>query len=236
LREREEPDLIIANAENSAGGVGFTPKTAEKLFALGVDVLTGGNHSFDNREGYEYLSRSDRVLRPHNYPPGNPGSGKTILPMPDGGEMLVLNLQGRVFMPPIDCPFQCADRELRAWDGRGPVFVDMHAEATSEKVAMARFLDGRATAVIGTHTHVQTSDARILRGGCALLTDAGMSGPHGGVIGIETDLILDRFLKQTLRKFQVCREDLRLQGAMIEFDARSGWALDIKAFDLPLEV
>jgi metallophosphoesterase (TIGR00282 family) len=230
----EAPDLVVANGENAAGGVGITPKIAADLLGRGIDLLTGGNHSFDNKEGAQYLEGAERVIRPLNYPDSNPGRGKAILPLPGGAELLVLNLIGRVFMAPVDCPFRSAERELESWAGRGPVFVDFHAEATSEKIALARFLDGRVSALIGTHTHVQTSDARVLPGGSAILTDAGMTGSHGGVIGIETELVVQRFLTQTLRRFKLCEDDLRLQGAVVEIEEDSWRSRDIRAFDIPL--
>ncbi|MCB1161529.1 MAG: TIGR00282 family metallophosphoesterase [Candidatus Krumholzibacteriia bacterium] len=234
LRARLAPDVVIANAENSAAGAGFTPKIARELMDAGADVLTGGNHSFDNKEGVAHLDDGDgRVLRPHNYPPGNPGCGRAVLALPDGRELLVINLIGRVFMNPVDCPFRAADDLLADWEGRGPVFVDMHAEASSEKIALARYLDGRVSAVIGTHTHVQTADARILPGGTAYLTDAGMTGPHGGIIGMDAEAVLHRFLRQNLRRFEVATEDPRLQGALITID-KAGRATAIERIDAPL--
>ena len=235
LRARYKPAIVIANAENSAGGSGVTAKIGEQLLALGIDCLTGGNHSFDNREGLAYLEASDRVLRPHNLPPGNVGRGRAVLPLPDGGEMLVINLQGRVFMPAIDCPFRCADALLAEWGGRGPVFVDFHAEASSEKIAIGRYLDGRVTALIGTHTHVQTADEKILPGGTAHLSDGGMTGPHGGVIGVKTELVLHRFLHQTPSRFELSKDEVRLQGAVVDFDASSGKANSIERINLALE-
>jgi len=234
LRARLAPDCVIANAENAAAGTGFTPQIARSLLGAGVDCLTGGNHSFDNKEGAAYLAAgAERVLRPHNYPPGNPGSGRAVLPLPAGGELLVLNLVGRVFMPPVDCPFRCADAALAEWGGRGPVFVDMHAEASSEKLALGRYLDGRVSAVVGTHTHVQTADERILPGGTAFLSDAGMTGPHGGIIGMASEAVLHRFLHQSPRRFEVATGELRLQGAWIDLDAE-GRATAIARLDLPL--
>lgn len=237
LRKEIAPDLILANAENSAGGNGFTPKILRNLRDLGVDLVTGGNHSFDNKEGASYLAEGgEGVIRPHNYPPGNPGTGRAELELPDGSTMLVLNLIGRIFLAPVDCPFRAADALLDEWAGRGPVFVDMHAEASSEKIAMARYLDGRVTAVVGTHTHVQTADERILPGGTALLSDAGMTGPHGGIIGMSTEVILQRFLRQTPVRFAVATDDIRLQGVWIDFDSKSGKALAIERVDRSLEV
>ncbi len=236
LRAELSPDLVIANGENAAGGNGFTPKILDSLRDQGIDLLTGGNHSFDNKEGVGYLARGgEGVLRPHNYPPGNPGTGKTTLPLPGGGEMLVINLIGRVFLPPVDCPFRCAEALLEEWGDRGPVFVDMHAEASSEKVALALHLDGRVTAVVGTHTHVQTADEKILPGGTAYLSDAGMSGPHDGVIGMKADVVLKRFLHQTPVRFEVSGGRIRLQGVTIDFDKNTGKAEAIERFDLALE-
>ncbi len=237
LRRELAPDVIIANGENAAGGNGFTPKILRSLLDQGIDLITGGNHSFDNREGVAYMAEKGAgVIRPYNYPPGNVGRGSAELELPGGERMLMVNLIGRIFLPPVDCPFRAADAILDDWQGRGPVFVDMHAEASSEKIAMARHLDGRVTAVIGTHTHVQTADERILPGGTALLSDAGMTGPHGGVIGMSAEVILQRFLKQTPIRFAIASGDIRLQGALIDFDAKSGRALSIQRVDRPLEV
>ncbi len=233
LRAELAPALVIANIENAAAGSGFTPAILRDLRGAGVDLCTGGNHSFDNRDGAAYLAGGGReALRPHNYPPGNPGSGCAVLPLPGGGELLVLNLIGRVFMQPVDCPFRCADAVLAEWRG-GPVFVDMHAEASSEKAALAHYLDGRVTAVIGTHTHVQTADERILAKGTAFLSDAGMTGPHGGIIGMDSAAVLHRFLHQNLRRFEVATGEPRLQGVLVDFEA-SGRALAIQRIDLPL--
>jgi 2',3'-cyclic-nucleotide 2'-phosphodiesterase len=235
--DRHGIQTVVANGENAAGGSGFTGKIANELFDLGIDLLTGGNHSFDNRDGVGWLNDTDKssVIRPLNFPPGAPGKGTATVPLEDGGELLVLNLQGRVFMLPIDCPFRAADEVLREWGERGPVLVDIHAEASSEKIALAHHLDGRVTAVIGTHTHVQTADSRLLPGGTATLTDAGMTGSHAGVIGIEKEIVVDRFLHQTMKRFQLSKGAVRLQGAMVEFDPATGRALSIENVDLPLE-
>jgi metallophosphoesterase (TIGR00282 family) len=233
LRAQLAPTVVIANIENAAAGAGFTPAILRDLRGAGVDLFTGGNHSFDNREGVAYLAGGGQdVLRPHNYPPGNVGTGRAVLPLPGGGELLVLNLIGRVFMQPVDCPFRCADAVLKEWGG-GPVLVDMHAEASSEKAALAHYLDGRVAAVIGTHTHVQTADARILPQGTAFLSDAGMTGPHDGVIGMDSAAVLYRFLHQSLRRFEVAGGDLRLQGALIEI-AANGRATAIRRIDVAL--
>src|SRR6201996_5528830 len=187
-------DLIIANGENAAGGFGITPSIAEDLFALGVDVITTGNHVWDKREIFDYLTRQPRLIRPGNYPEG-PGSGTIAIRARNGVECAVLNLQGRTFMTPIDCPFRTADRLLNALDPAIKVrFVDFHAEVTSEKMAMGWYLDGRVSAVVGTHTHIPTADTRVLPGGTAYQTDAGMTGPYHSVIGVETGIIIQRFL------------------------------------------
>jgi len=228
LRLLYGPAAIVVNGENAAGGNGITAKIADEIFDMGVDLITGGNHSWDNKDGVAHLDREPRLLRPHNYPSGNPGRGLAGLQLPGGAVMHVLNLQGRIFMQPWPCPFRTADEVLESIEG--PVFVDFHAEATSEKVALARYLDGRITALVGTHTHVQTADARVLPGGCAFLTDAGMSGPHDGIIGMTYESTLPRFLKQTPSRFEVARGDLRVQGAVVEFDPKSGRASAIETF------
>src|SRR5215471_21080232 len=187
-------DLAIANAENAAGGFGITPSLAEDLFALGIDVLTTGNHVWDKRELYDYLNRQPRLLRPANYPDA-PGKGLVVVRSRSGVECAVMNLQGRTFMPSTDCPFRTADRLLSGIDAGVKVrFVDFHAEVTSEKIAMGWYLDGRVSALVGTHTHVPTADTRILPGGTAYQTDCGMTGPYKSVIGVDTETILQRFL------------------------------------------
>ena len=187
-------DLVIANAENSAAGFGITPKIAEDLIALGISVLSGGNHIWDRKEIFEYFPHQPRLLRPANFPPGSPGSGLYVGEK-NGTKFAVLNLQGRTFMTPIDDPFRTAAAELEKIPPEVKVIlVDMHAETTSEKQAMGWFLDGRVSAVVGTHTHVATADARILPGGTAFITDVGMTGPHDSVIGMEKDPIIRRFI------------------------------------------
>ncbi|MDP6419515.1 MAG: TIGR00282 family metallophosphoesterase [Candidatus Krumholzibacteria bacterium] len=233
LIDQRKPDLVIANAENAAGGGGLTRSVAREIFDAGAQVLTGGNHSWDQKEGVALLDEDDRVLRPHNYPEDNPGSGLHSLPLADGQFFHILNLQGRVFMQALSCPFRLADKVLAKLEG--PVFVDIHAEASSEKVALARYLDGRVSAVIGTHTHVQTSDARILQRGTAFLCDAGMTGPHDSVIGMKEESVLPRFLLQTPHRFEVAKGGLRLQGVLLDIDLSSAKALSIETVDLPLE-
>lgn len=218
-------DLAIANAENSAGGFGITPLIAEELLALGLDVLTGGNHSFDKREIHDYYQHQPRLLRPANYPQGLPGSGIFTAKARNGAPYAVLNLQGRAHMANIDCPFRKADAMLGAMDPDIKIrFVDFHAELTSEKVAMGWYLDGRATAMIGTHTHIATADARVLPGGLAYQTDSGMTGPYDSVIGVEKDTILRRFLTGLPSRMEAARQGIELHGVVIRADESNGKA------------
>ncbi|MBA2564873.1 MAG: TIGR00282 family metallophosphoesterase, partial [Gemmatimonadetes bacterium] len=234
-RQDGTADFVIANCENAAGGFGVTPELARGLLDLGVDVLTSGNHIWDKREAYEYLEREQRLLRPANYPPGNPGRGSTVA-CAGGLRIAVINLQGRVFMAATDCPFRAADRLIRDLSGEADlIFVDFHAEATAEKVAFGWYVDGRVTAVVGTHTHVQTADARILPEGTAYLTDAGMTGAVDGVIGVRKELAIDRFLKQTPNRFEVATENVRCMGVRLEVDDASGRVTHIVPFDHPLK-
>jgi metallophosphoesterase (TIGR00282 family) len=217
-------DLAIANAENSAGGFGVTPSIAEDLFALGLDALTTGNHIWDKREIYDYLDRTPRLIRPANYPPGCPGSGVAIVK-----NCAILNLQGRVYMPNTDCPFRAADRLLAELDPAIKVrFVDFHAEVTSEKMSMGWYLDGRVSAVIGTHTHVPTADTRILPGGTAYQTDAGMTGPYDSVIGVEKDMILKRFLTTMPGRMEAAKNHVELHSVIIDVDESTGKATAIR--------
>ncbi|MFN2431530.1 MAG: TIGR00282 family metallophosphoesterase [Gemmatimonadota bacterium] len=232
LRGERAIDFTIVNCENAAGGFGVTAEIAQGFFDLGADVLTSGNHVWDKREVYEYLEREPRLLRPANYPSGNPGRGWTVRPAA-GLRLAILNLQGRVFMASIDCPFRRADQLLREQAGQYDlVFVDFHAEATAEKVAFGWYVDGRVTAVVGTHTHVQTADARILPGGTAYITDAGMTGPLDGVIGVKKELAIERFLRQTPNRFEVAGDDLRCMGVIVEVDEESRRARRIEPFSL----
>jgi len=227
--------LVIANAENAAAGFGLTPSIAEELFALGIDVLTTGNHVWDKKEIIEYMNSADgdsksaarRVLRPANYPAKAPGKGWYEGKTRAGVEYAVINLQGRVFMVDNDDPFRTADRLLK--DIRAKVvLVDMHAEATSEKISMGWYLDGRVTAVVGTHTHVPTADENVLPGGTAYLTDVGMTGPYDGVIGVEKQQVLDRFLTSMPARFEPARGDVRLCAAIIDCDEKTGKASQIE--------
>lgn len=231
----EGVDLVIANAENAAGGMGVDAKSAEELFSGGVHVLTSGNHIWKKKEIYLFLEQHRRLIRPANYPDGAPGRGWVEWQNERGLRALVINLQGRVFMPShTDDPFRCVDAILREHGRFSPVVVvDMHAEATSEKCAMGWFLDGRASVVYGTHTHVQTADERILSKGTAYITDLGMCGPLDSVIGIERELVIEGFLSQLPRQFAVAKENVALQGIIAEVDERSGKALDIRRIRIP---
>lgn len=222
-------DLVIVNAENTAGGFGITEKVAGQLFAAGAHVLTSGNHIWDKRESLPFIDQESRLLRPANYPEGVPGSGSGIFVTPSGAKVAVLNLAGRVFMPALDCPFRYADRHLEELRRETPVvLVDFHAEATSEKIAMGHYLDGRVSALIGTHTHVQTADERILPGGTAYLTDAGMTGPRDSVIGTEPSIVIGRFLSQMPARFEIAKGPWQFDAVLISVDEKTGKALRIE--------
>jgi 2',3'-cyclic-nucleotide 2'-phosphodiesterase len=225
----ENIHLTIANGENSAGGFGITPQLADEIFGYGVQVITTGNHVWDKREIYDYLPRQQKLLRPANYPAELPGSGIVTVRATNGVECAVLNLQGRSHMLPIDCPFHKVNDLLASIPDRIKVrFVDFHAELTSEKVAMGWHLDGRVSAVVGTHTHVPTADTRILPQGTAYQTDAGMTGPYRGVIGVDKDIILQRFLTQMPVKMEAARYDAELHGVIVEVDESTGKATAIR--------
>jgi hypothetical protein len=228
LLAQHQVDLVVANGENSAGGFGITPLIAEELLALGIDVITGGNHSFDKREIYDYFGRQPRLLRPANYPDLLPGKGMFTAVTKSGIPYAVLNLQGRAAMTSLDCPFRKADEVLASLDPAIKVrFIDFHAELTSEKVAMGWHLNGRASAVIGTHTHVPTADSRILPGGTAYQTDAGMTGPYQSVIGVDKDIILRRFLTGIGGRMEAAKEGVELHGVLITVDESTGKARTI---------
>ena len=223
-----EIDLAIANAENAAGGFGITPAIAEDLFALGLDVLTSGNHIWDKRELYDYLNRQPRLLRPANYPEG-PGHGLVTVKARNGVECAVINLQGRTYMPSTDCPFRKADSLLSQLDPAVKVrFVDFHAEVTSEKIAMGWYLDGRVSAVVGTHTHVPTADTRLLPGGTAYQTDCGMTGPYRSVIGVDTETILQRFLTGLPVRMEAARHGAELHSVIVDVDDETGKAREMR--------
>jgi 2',3'-cyclic-nucleotide 2'-phosphodiesterase len=228
LKARGEADFVIVNAENAAGGKGITEKIADELFAAGADVITLGDHTWNQKETARYLDRAERVLRPANFAPGCPGRGLLTVPTPFGA-VSVINLIGRVFMAPYDCPFRCVDALLseRAALGR-LVIVDMHAEATSEKIVMGRYLDGRVSVVAGTHTHVQTSDEVILPGGTAYLTDLGMTGVKDSAIGRDLDSVVGMFLTGMPAKFDLARGAPLLEGMLVSIDDKTGRARSIK--------
>jgi len=231
LVEEFAPDLVLANAENAAAGFGITPPLVEEILDLGIAVLTSGNHIWDKKEIMHYLTEyaDGRLLRPANYPPGAPGHGLYVGKTRTGVDYAVMNLQGRVFMPSIDCPFRTADALLNTIPAEVRIrIVDFHAEATSEKLAMGWYLDGRATAVLGTHTHVPTADEAVLPQGTAYITDLGMTGPYDSVIGIEKAAIIKKFMDQVPARFEVAKGDVRLAAVLIEADANTGRASSIQ--------
>lgn len=229
----EHIDLVIANVENAAGGFGVTPLVADELLSCGLDVMTSGNHIWDKREIYEYLNRQPRLLRPANYPDELPGKGVTVVRARNGVECAVINLQGRTSMPAVDCPFRKADALLSALDPAIKVrFVDFHAEMTSEKMAMGWHLDGRVTAVIGTHTHIPTADERVLPGGTAYQTDSGMTGPYDSVIGVEKEIVLKRFLTSLPVRMEAAKKGVELHGAIIGVEETTGKALSVRRYAL----
>ena len=229
-------DLVIANVENSAAGFGVTGDIADAILGYGVDVMTSGNHVWDKKEVLDYIPRQPKLLRPANYPAGVPGRGAYLARTRTGEPVGVLNLMGRVFMTPLDDPFAVALREIEQLKARARViFVDFHAEATSEKVAMGWHLDGRVTAVVGTHTHVQTADERILPKGTAYLTDAGMTGPHDSIIGVTVDAALGRFLNAMPTKFEAASGAGRLNAVVISADPASGKATAIERLNLSMQ-
>jgi metallophosphoesterase (TIGR00282 family) len=232
LQERYEPDFVVVNGENSAGGLGITQKIARSLYELGVDAITLGNHAFRHSEVYEFLDRDERIIRPANYPKGNPGRGHTIVEK-DGRKLAVVNLSGTVFLDAARSPWSEIDAILAETRGRADhVLVDFHAETTSEKVAMGWYLDGRVTACVGTHTHVPTADARVLPGGTAYVTDVGMTGARGGVIGVQKELAVRRFVTMMPVKFETATDDPWLNGVLIEADD-SGRATSIEQVLVP---
>ena len=230
LRERFAADLVVANGENASGGLGITAKTAGELLASGIDVLTAGNHVWKFRDIYGPLSREERMLRPANQPEGAPGRGVGVFEAA-GARVAVVNLQGRTFMPAIDCPFRKADEILAGPAGEADVvFVDFHAEATSEKAALGWHLDGRAAGLVGTHTHVQTSDGRVLPGGLGFLTDAGFCGPRDGCLGMRAEPIIKRFMTGLPERFDVAGGVVVLQGAVFQLDPSTGKAVSVTTF------
>jgi len=229
LVEHQHIDLVIANGENSASGFGITPRIAEDLLQNGIAVLTGGNHSWDRKEIFEYMPHEPRLLRPANFAEGNPGSGLFIGTAKNGLKFAVLNVQGRVFLASNDDPFKKADTELAKLPADVAfVLVDIHAETTSEKIAFGWYLDGRVTAVVGTHTHVTTADERVLPNGTAYITDVGMTGPHDGIIGMERTAIIKKFLDGLPTRFEVASGDIQMNAVQIEVEEDTGRAISIE--------
>jgi hypothetical protein len=235
LRARHGVSVVVANGENSAGGSGITPKMAAEIFAGGVDVITSGDHLWDQKEVVELLENEPRFLRPLNYPPGTPGQGARLFTLEGQPPFAVVNAQGRTFMDPLDDPFRQVQAEVaRLREQTRIILVDFHAEATSEKISLGRLLDGQVSAVIGTHTHVQTADEQIFPGGTAFLCDAGFTGPHDSVLGREIAPVLNRFLTAIPQRFEVAGGRTLLQGALVEVEEHTGRALGIQRISEPL--
>ncbi len=232
--QKYEIDFVIANGENLVDGKGINDEMAARVFAMGVHVITGGNHLWDNWGARKLLSANRNVLRPLNYPSDNPGNGFVVYDLGEKGKVGVLNLQGRVYMQPIDCPFKKADWAVSKMQEQTKViFLDMHAEATAEKVALGWHLDGRISCMVGTHTHIQTADARILPRGTAYITDVGMTGPYDSVIGLKKEIAIRRFMHQTPYKYEMASFDARVCGVYVQADAETGKALKFESFIYP---
>lgn len=233
LRAQYDLDFVIANGENAAGGLGITQATAHELFNTGIDVITLGNHAFSKKDALEYIAKEPHLLRPANFPPGNPGRGWDIYYTEEGNPVAVVNLVGRTFMHPADCPFRTADQVISEVSGKADVIiVDMHAEATSEKMALGWYLNGRVSAVVGTHTHIQTSDERVLADGTAYITDVGMTGVHDSVLGLDKEIVIERFKTGLLGKFTLAEGNATLQAVLIETDPVNGKAESVKRINI----
>jgi len=229
FREKEKIDFCIANAENGSGGFGLIPDSAKELLAIGIDILTSGNHIWDRKEIMPFLDNETRLLRPLNYPPGNPGKGEVICQTAQGVAVGIINLQGRAFMPPIDCPFRMVEPVLKKMkEETNIILVDFHAEATAEKIALGWYLAGRVSGVIGTHTHVQTADEKVLEGGTAYITDVGMTGSIAGVIGMKKKQALQKFVTQVSRRFVPDSAEVVMMGAVLDIDEKTGKADSIR--------
>ncbi|MGL6064656.1 MAG: TIGR00282 family metallophosphoesterase [Fusobacteriaceae bacterium] len=232
-KKRKEYDFIIVNGENSASGKGITGKIADEFFCWGIDVITSGNHIWDKREIYTYIEGNERLVRPHNYPKGVPGKGYTIQKSSKGEKIAVVSLQGRIFMNPIDCPFVLGKElidEIRKETKF--IIVDFHAEATSEKIALGKYFDGKVSVVYGTHTHVQTADEKILPEGTGYITDVGMTGPDSGVIGTQLECVLPRFLTGLPQKFEIAEGSVRLNGISVVLDDETGDCVSIERINI----
>ena len=229
IKRKYEADYVIANGENAAGGNGITEKIAQELFISGIDFLTMGNHVWDNKDVFNFIDKENRMVRPANYPGDAPGKGYQIIQTDKGVEVGILNISGRTFMNALDCPFKAAEdivKEIRK--KTKIIIVDFHAEATSEKIAMGYFLDGKASVVVGTHTHVQTADEKILSNGTAYITDLGMTGPSDSILGVEKERVIRKFLTQLPVKFEVAKGPAEINGIVVEIDATTGKAVQIK--------
>ena len=236
LIAKKKIDFVIANCENAAAGFGVTKKNVEELYSYHIDVLTSGNHIWNKKEVLAFIGDQERLLRPANYPSTTPGAGSVLIPLKTGEYVGVLNLAGRIFMQPIDCPFVAAKNKIAELREKTKIIiVDIHAEATSEKKALGWYLDGEVSAVLGTHTHVQTADEEILPQGTAYISDVGMTGPFDSVIGIKKEIIIERFLTQMPNKFEVAEDDIRMQGVIMNIDEASGKANSIDRISVKLK-
>ncbi len=235
-KNKKKYDFIIANGENAAGGFGITPKVADYLFDIGVDVITSGNHIWDKREVYPYLDKETRILRPLNYPKGVPGNGAMIYEAKNGVKVAVVNLQGRVFMPEISSPFEVIEEEIDQLDLKADItIIDFHAEATSEKIAMMWHIDGKAALLFGTHTHVLTADERILPSGTGYISDIGMTGSFDGVIGAKKEKVLEKFKTSLPVRFEVCTTDVKLNGIEVDINEKTGKCIDINRLNIRMD-
>jgi metallophosphoesterase (TIGR00282 family) len=236
LKSKLKVDFVIANVENAAGGFGITRSVAEEMFSLGVDLFTSGNHIWDKKEAVTYITKENRLLRPANYPGEVPGYGSIVMNTPAGEKVAVLNISGRVFMHPLDCPFKAAKRELPALKEQAKVIiVDFHAEATSEKSAIGWYLDGEVSAVVGTHTHVQTADEKILPNGTAFITDVGMTGPVNSVIGVDKEQIIRKFLTNIPTRFETAKGETVLSGVLLDINSKTGTAKKIQRLQIAFD-
>ena len=236
IKDSYEIDLVIANAENASGGFGITRKVRDELLNNGIDLLTSGNHIWDKKEIIPNFDQETQLLRPANYPEGNPGIGSTIIHTSNGEKVGVLNVLGRVFMNNVDCPFRTAKREVKKLrEETKNILIDIHAEATSEKMAMGWYFDGMVSAVVGTHTHIQTADERILPEGTAYITDVGMTGAMDSIIGMKKNIIIERFLMQRPQRFEVAKRDIQLNGVFTDIDSRTGKSKSIERVTVNLD-
>lgn len=228
-RKKYNLDLVIANGENSAGGNGITGMIASELYENEIDIITMGNHTWDKKDILDIIEHEPRLIRPANYPPGTPGRGSTIITIKQGLKVGIINLSGRVFLPPLDCPFQKAESLLKDLKKETPIIIiDFHAEATSEKIAFGWFMDGKVSAVLGTHTHVQTADERILPQGTGYITDVGMTGPRDSVLGVQKDLVIQKFMTQMPVRFEVATGVIQFNGVLLEINELTGKTENIK--------